>query len=96
MTDTVDEMLRDAMVADPPCGADAQILATIRSAAAVRRRSFTWQWIAAAASVAILLGGMLYYGRLRETSIQEDGELMLEITGMASMEDFYSPRMVAL
>ena len=96
MTDTVDEMLRDAMVAEPPGVADVRILAAIRSEATVRRRSFTWQWITAAASVAMLLGGMLYYGRLRETSIQEDGELMLEITGMASMEDFYSPRTVAL
>ena len=96
MTDKVDDMLRDAMAAEPPLGADARILAAIRSTAVARCRSFAWQWIAAAASVTMLLGGMLYYGRLRETAIQEDGELMLEITGMASVEDFYSPRMVAL
>ena len=96
MTDKIDDMLRDAVAMDPPDVADARILAAIGTEARARRRPFAWYWLAAAASVAVMLGGTLYYGHLREIAIQQEGELMLEITGMASVEDFYSPRMVAL
>ena len=96
MMEKIDEMLRDATAMDPPGLADSRILAAIGTEARSRRRPFAWYWLVAAASVAVMLGGTLYYGRLRETAIQADGELMLEITGMASVEDFYSPRLVAL
>ena len=94
MKDAFDGILLDALAAEPPVAADARIRAAIRGSALSRRH--IWRWLAAAAGLMILAGGFLHLGYQREKMLQEDAELMLEITGMASVEDFYSPQMVML
>ena len=96
MENKLENLLRDALAEEPPVGADMRILAAI-SAERTRRTWATsvWRW-AAAAGIAILIGtGIWWNGHLREEKLQEDGELMLAIIGMADIDDF-SPIMDAL
>ena len=94
MNDSFKDALRDALAAEPPVAADARIRAAIRASVSSRRHF--WRWVAAAASLVVLVGGFLHLNHQREKMLQEDAELMLEITGMASVEDSYAPRMVML
>ncbi len=96
MKDGVEQLLRDALAEEPPIAADMRIVAAIR--AERTRRTWppvAWRW-AAAAGLAILVGaGIWWKDRLREEKLQEDGELMLAIIGMADIDDF-TPIMDAL
>ncbi len=89
MKDGVEQLLRDALAEEPPIAADMRIVAAIR--AERTRRTWppvAWRW-AAAAGLAILVGaGIWWKDRLREEKLQEDGELMLAIIGMANIDDF--------
>jgi len=98
----LEEMLRDALDAEPPMDADARICATIRHMAASRRRAGRWRILAAAAAIAVLLsGGVWLHGRHPAVAEQQvvsqadESELMLEIIDMAEPLDF-EPIQVAL
>ena len=87
MEDNLENVLRDAWTEEPPASCDVRIMAAIR-VPAPRRWVSVVGW-AAAACLVLMLGGSLWrYGQQREIALQEDGELMLEITGMANIDDF--------
>ena len=100
MEEKLGKMLREALDAEPPEGADARIRLAIRVQAAFRRRR---RWVragAAAAVFALLLGGGIWQLGRREKGelspagdvpraaavqgeVVDEGELMLEIIGLA-------------
>lgn len=84
--------LRDALAEEPPVACDERVIAAIGMAAHARRvRRTRIGWFASAACLFVALGcGWLWrYDLEREARLQAEGELMLEITGMASYEEFY-------
>ena len=83
----MENLLRDAWTDDPPPARDVRILAAIR-ATAPSPWTTALRWAAAASIVLMLGGGLWRYGQHREIALQEEGELMLEITGMANVDDF--------
>ena len=88
MKNRTEQLLRDALAEDTPAVADMRILAAIRAEPPRRWPSVAWRW-AAAAGIAVLVGtGIWWHGRLCEAKLQEDGELMLAIIGMANIDDF--------
>ena len=87
MANKLENLLRDAWTDDPPPVRDVRILAAIR-ATAPSLWATVLRWAVAASIVLILGGGLWRYGQNRELALQEDGELMLEITGMANIDDF--------
>jgi hypothetical protein len=97
MTDRkIENVLREALEAEPPAAADLRLRAAIGFDAASRRhRRQTRRWWAAAACLAVFLGvaGLLQFQRYsarREAKLQEAGEIMLEIIGMAAADEFYA------
>ena len=97
MTDSkIENVLREALEAEPPAAADLRLRAAIGLEAASRRhRRQTRRWWAAAACLAVFLGvaGLLqfqHYSAQREAKLQEAGEIMLEIMGMAAADEFYA------
>ena len=96
MENKLENLLRDALAEEPPAAADMRILAAIRAGRTRRTWAAAWRW-AAAASVAILIGTGIWWNGQRheeklpeasEQMLQEDGELMLAIIGMANIDDF--------
>jgi len=87
MEKKLENLLREAWTDDPPPARDVRILAAIR-ATALNPWITLLRWAAAASIVLMLGGGLWRYGQQRELALQEDGELMLEITGMANIDDF--------
>ena len=87
MEKKLENLLREAWTDDPPPARDVRILAAIR-ATAPNPWITLLRWAAAASIVLMLGGGLWRYGQQRELALQEDGELMLEITGMANIDDF--------
>ena len=90
----IEMMLREALDAEPPASADARIRAAIRFGAASRRRRRRARVLAAATALVLSLGGGLWqYGRtrdsaaVREVSVMDEGEIMLEIIDMAEPID---------
>ena len=92
----IETILREALEAEPPAAADLPLRAAIGFEAAARRhRRQTRRWWAAAACLAVVLGvaGLLQFQRYsarREAKLQEAGEIMLEILGMAAADEFYA------
>ena len=92
----IENVLREALEAEPPAAADLPLRAAIGFEAAARRhRRQTRRWWAAAACLAVFLGvaGLLQvqrYSARREARLQEAGEIMLEILGMAAADEFYA------
>lgn len=92
----IENVLREALEAEPPAEVDLRLRATIGFEASLRRhRRQTRNWWAAAACLAVFLGvaGLLqfqHYSALREEKLQEAGEIMLEIIGMAAADEFYA------
>ncbi len=82
-------IIKDALVEETPPSADAFIRAAIRRPRAHRR--ILW---AAAAGLALAMGcGAWIFGHERAqqiAAIGDEGEVMLEIIGMASVDDVYS------
>ncbi len=96
MEESLSRMFKNALEEDTPPSADAAIRAAIRRPRA--RHRLSW---AAAAGLAMALGfGAWFYGREspkppavadNERAVtSEEGEVMLEIIGMASVDDVYS------
>ena len=96
MENKLENLLRDALAEEPSVAADMRILAAIRAERTCRTWvTLAWRW-AAAAGIAILIGvGIWWNGQRHEVKLQEDGELMLAIIGMADIDDF-TPIMDAL
>ncbi len=97
MDGTMEDMLRKALDAEPSAAADRRILAAIRFEAAARhlKRRRRLGWIAAAAGLAVLLGGgiwlHLHQGPENRpqniVALQDEGDIMLEIIGMADPDE---------
>ena len=89
MKNGAEQLLRDTLTEEPPVAADMRILAAIREE---RTRHVwplvAWRWAAAAGIASLIGAGIWWNGRLREEKLQEDGELMLAIIGMANIDDF--------
>ena len=101
MNEQIEKMLRESLDVETPESADARILAAIRIEAAARRRWCRMRWLAAAAGLALLLGGQIWqFGMQRtvaqpyETDQQDDvafvdeGEIVLDIIGLAEPLEF--------
>ena len=92
----IENVLREALEAEPPAAADLRLRAAIGFEAVSRRhRCQTRRWWVAAACLAVFLGvvGLLqfqHYSARREAKLQEAGEIMLEIIGMAAADEFYA------
>ena len=82
--------LRSALVVEPPAALDAATLAAIRREGRVT--SVFWRRLPIAASIAAVLGAAVFgIGEYRRTSesLDSDGEMILEMTCMAAVSDFY-------
>lgn len=96
-----EDALRRALREDTPPAADALIRAAIRGAhkdahdgAPSRTHSMHISRWAAAAGLAIAVGlGSWMYGRgrnMQNAALREEGDIMLEIIGLASVDSVYS------
>ena len=91
MEEDLARLFKESLEEETPSAADAAIRAAIRRA---RPRRRVWWWAAAAAGVAAALGvGTWLYDRERAqqlAALRDDTDAMLEIFGMASVDDVYS------
>ena len=96
MNEQIEKMLRESLDEETPEAADARILAAIRIEAATRRRWRRTRWLAAAAGLALLLGGGIWqFGAQRtvaqpyeadqqdDVALVDEGEIVLDIIGLA-------------
>ena len=96
MNEQIEKMLRESLDVETPESADARILAAIRIEAAARRRWCRMRWLAAAAGLALLLGGGIWQFGMQRTAAQpreanqpgdvalvDEGEIVLDIIGLA-------------
>ena len=96
MNEQIEKMLRESLDVETPESADARILAAIRIEAAARRRWRRMRWLAAAAGLALLLGGGIWQFGMQRTAAQpreanhpgdvalvDEGEIVLDIIGLA-------------
>ena len=96
MNEQIEKMLRESLDEETPESADARILAAIRIEAAARRRWRRMRWLAAAAGLALLLGGGIWQFGMQRTVAQprevdqpgdvalvDEGEIVLDIIGLA-------------
>ena len=92
----IENVLREALEAEPPVAADLRLRDDdVMESAARRHRRQARRWWAAAACLVVFLGvaGLLQFQRYsarREAKLQEAGEIMLEIMGMAAADEFYA------
>lgn len=95
MDERIEEFLKDALVAEPSVSADAQILAAIRKKKSSWQHTMGFCWrIAACLTILLGLGILFRQSRLfqqrEDQRLCEEGEVMLEIIGMASVDEFYA------
>ena len=96
MNEQIEKMFRESLDEDTPKAADARILAAIRSEVAARRRWRRTRWLAAAAGLALLLGGGIWQFGIQRTVVRpyeadqqddvalvDEGEIVLDIIGLA-------------
>ena len=96
MNEQIEKMLRESLDVETPESADTRILAAIRLEAAARRRWRRMRWLAAAAGLALLLGGGIWQFGMQRTGAQpyeadqqddvalvDEGEIVLDIIGLA-------------
>lgn len=101
MNEQIEKMLRESLDAETPESADTRILAAIRIEAAARRRWRRMRWLAAAAGLALLLGGGIWQFGMQQTAAQpreanqpgdvalvDEGEIVLDIIGLAEPLEF--------
>ena len=91
MEEMLTRALKESLEEETPAAADAVIRAAMRRA---RPRRRAWWWAAAAAGVAAAIGvGAWLYGREQAqqlAALRDDADAMLEIIGMASVDDVYT------
>ena len=92
MEEMLTRALKESLEEETPAAADAVIRAAMRRA---RPRRRAWWWVAAAAAgVAAAIGvGAWLYGREQAqqlAAMRDDADAMLEIIGMASVDDVYT------
>ena len=101
MNEQIEKILRASLDVETPETADARILAAIRIEAAARRRWRRMRWLAAAAGLALLLGGGIWQFGMQRTVAQQhevdqpgdvalvdEGEIVLDIIGLAEPLEF--------
>ena len=82
--------LRSALFVEPPASLDVATLRAIRREG--RMAGVFWSRLPIAASIAAVLGAAVFgVGELRRESanLDRDGEMILEMTCMAAVSDFY-------
>ena len=92
MEEDLARLFKESLEEETPAAADAVIRAAMRRA---RPRRRAWWWAAAAAAgVAAAIGvGTWLYDRERTqqlAALRDDADAMLEIFGMASVDDVYT------
>ena len=86
-------VLKDAISAAPSAKVDAEIIAAIRLEAERKRR---WRRffpsMSVAAALAVLLAGGWFWraDTLNDRKLTEEGEIVLDILGFASADEFYA------
>ena len=93
ISDNLESVLKESMLAEPSAKVDAAIRSAIRFRAKrnKRWRSFMPPMSIAAACAIRLAGG--WFGRLdtiNDRNRTEEGEIVLDILGFASADDFYA------
>ena len=89
-----ESMLKEATSEMPPASVDARILSAIRASA--KRRKSLWAAycfpMSIAAALAILIGGawFLHVESRDDAKLAEEGEIVLDILGLASADEFYA------
>jgi len=86
-------VVKEAISAEPSAKVDAAIIAAIRLEAERKRR---WRRLvpsmSVAAALAVLLAGGWFWRAdiLNDRSLMEEGEIILDILGFASADEFYA------
>lgn len=91
--DNLESVLKRSMSAEPSAMVDAAIIATIRLEAERKRcwRRFVPPVSVAAAVVILLAGGWFWrVDTLNDRRLAEEGEIVLDILGFASADEFYA------
>jgi hypothetical protein len=86
-------VLRRSMSAEPSAEVDAAIISAIRREAERKRRwrTFVPSMSLAAALAVLLAGGWLWRADiLNDRRLMEEGEIVLDILGFASADEFYA------
>lgn len=90
MLDENEMKMRSMLLDDPPLSLDEATLSAIRREGRARR--VFWRKLPMAASIAAVLGAAVFgigeYARA-SASLDSDGEMILEMTCMAAVSDFY-------
>jgi hypothetical protein len=89
----LESIIRESLMTMPPSSVDDEVISTIRLRA---KRNKFWRkfipTISVAAAITILLGGGLFVHLEIEENAQlaEEGEIVLDILGLASADEFYA------
>ena len=89
----IESVLKDAISAEPSAKVDAAIIAAIRLEAECKRRwhRFVPPMSIAAALAVLLAGGWFWRAdTLNDRRLSEEGEIVLDILGFASADEFYA------
>jgi hypothetical protein len=89
----IESVLKDAISAAPSARVDAAIIAAIRLEAERKRRwrRFVPSMSVAAAVMILLAGGWFWrVDSLNDRELTEEGEIVLDILGFASADEFYA------
>ena len=93
IADNLESVLRESILSEPSAKVDATILSAIRLGA---KRNKRWRRfvppMSIAAAVAILLAGGWFWrvDTLNDRKLTEEGEIVLDILGFASADEFYA------
>lgn len=93
IADNLESVLKESMLAEPSAKVDAAILSAIRFRAKrnKRWRSFMPPMSIAAACAILLAGGWFWrVASLNDRELAEEGEIILDILGFATADDFYA------
>ena len=91
--DSFESVLKKAISAEPSAKVDAAIIAAIRLEAERKRRwrRFVPSMSVAAALAVLLAGGWFWRAdTLNDRRLTEEGEIVLDILGFASADEFYA------
>jgi type VI protein secretion system component VasF len=89
----IESVLKESISAEPSAKVDAAIIAAIRLEAERKRRwhRFVPPMSIAAAFAVLLVGGWFWRAdTLNDRRLSEEGEIVLDILGFASADEFYA------